>query len=231
MPDPPLQSGNTPPMISPERLDQLQTQWVRFVGGLGVNPAAAYPVFDRLVAAHSEPHRHYHNLEHVVEVLKVVGRLAKLADDPTAVQFAAWFHDAVYDPTSKTNEADSAELARVNLGELGIVPELTAKVATLILLTTHAATPDSPDANVLLDADLAILGAGEARYRRYADAIRREYAHVPDEAYRAGRAAVLEGFLARDRIYRTDVLFLEGEATARRNLAAEIQHLRTGTST
>lgn len=213
-------------MISPERLDQLQTQWVRFVGGFGVDPAAAYPVFDRLVAAHSEPHRHYHTLEHVVEVLKVVGRLSKLAADPVAVQFAAWFHDAVYDATRGDNEKRSADLARESLTALGLGAELIERVTTLIRVTDHRGSPPGPDAAVLLDADLAILGAGEARYRRYADAIRREYAHVPDADFRRGRTAVLETFLARERIFRTDVMFLEAEANARRNLGAEVDGLR-----
>lgn len=211
-------------MLSPERLDGLQTQWVRFVGGLGVEPAAAYPVFDRLVAAHAEPHRHYHNLEHVTEVLKVAGRLAKFADDPTAVQLAAWFHDAVYDPTARDNEARSAELARECLEQMGIGGE-AEWVSELILATAHGDTLGDADTDVLLDADLAILGAGEARYLRYADAIRREYAFVPEDEYRKGRVAVLEKFLARDRIYRTDVMHLEAEASARRNLRAEVEQL------
>ncbi|QEL20106.1 HD domain-containing protein [Limnoglobus roseus] len=212
-------------MISPERLDVLQTQWVRFVGGLGVEPANAYPVFDRLVAAHSEPHRHYHTLEHVAEVLKVVGRLAKFADDPVAVQLASWFHDAVYDPKARDNESRSAEMARAALQEMGIDRE-AEWVADLIRATANHRSLDDADTDVLLDADLAILGAGEARYLRYAEAIRREYAFVPDDDYRKGRAAVLEKFLARDRIYRTDVMHLEAEAPARQNLRAEIERLK-----
>jgi predicted metal-dependent HD superfamily phosphohydrolase len=31
--------------------------------------------------------------------------------DPAAVEWAVWFHDIVYEPSSKSNEADSAELA------------------------------------------------------------------------------------------------------------------------
>lgn len=217
-------------MISPERLDILQTQWVRFLGGLGVEPAAAYPVFDKLVSAYTEPGRHYHNLEHVVEMLKVAGRLAKHCENPTAVQFAVWFHDAVYDATRGDNEARSAELARDELRSMGIESKTIEKVETLIRLTDHRESSTDPDADVLLDADLAVLGAGEARYRRYADAIRREYAHVPDAAYRAGRATVLEKFLARPRIFRTDALFLEAEAAARTNLANEIAALRDSLS-
>jgi predicted metal-dependent HD superfamily phosphohydrolase len=214
-------------MISPERLDILQTQWIRFLEPLGVEPAAAYPAFDRLVAAYSEPHRHYHTLEHLVEVLKVLGRLAKHCRHPAAVQLAAWYHDAVYDPTRGDNEERSAELAGAEMTAIGLDAETIDRVRELIRRTDHRARPDDDaDAIVLLDADLAILGAGESRYRRYAEAIRREYAHVPEATYRAGRAAVLDTFLARPRLFRTGELFLEAEAAARRNLTAERAELR-----
>jgi predicted metal-dependent HD superfamily phosphohydrolase len=95
-------------------------------------------------------------------------------------------------------------------------------VAALILATkTHDAGADA-DARVLLDADLAILGADETAYRSYADQIRQEYAWVPEADYRAGRRRVLEGFLNRPRIFH----FLDHlEATARRNIAAEVDRL------
>ncbi len=96
----------------------------------------------------------------------------------------------------------------------------------MILLTkAHHAEPDDRDGQVLLDADLAILGAEESRYDEYAAAIRREYAWVPDEAYRTGRRGVLETFLKKPRIYFTDTLFFLREERARKNLAKEIERL------
>ena len=53
---------------------------------------------------------------------------------------------------------------------------------------------------VLSDADLAILARAADRYQDYAADVRREYAHVPDPAFRSGRAAILAGFAARTRI-------------------------------
>ncbi|HVL11359.1 MAG TPA: hypothetical protein VM529_02255, partial [Gemmata sp.] len=94
-------------MISPERLDAMQGQWVRLLAPFGVAPAAAYPPFDALVAAYSAPGRHHHTLEHLAEMFRVAGRLAPQTDDPAAVQLAIWFHDAVYDPRAKDNEARS----------------------------------------------------------------------------------------------------------------------------
>jgi predicted metal-dependent HD superfamily phosphohydrolase len=212
--------------ISPERLDLLQRGWVRLLDAYGVTPADAYPVFDRLVAAYTEPHRYYHTLEHVAEVLRVAGRLP--ATDPKAVQLAVWFHDAVYDPRAKDNEDRSAALVPEWLGPLGVSAVVTARVADMVRATAHLsgdAVPNDTDTTALLDADLAILAASEERYRRYAADVRKEYAWVPDDAYRAGRTAVLEAFLRRPRLYRTEILHQEGDAPARRNLRAEIESL------
>lgn len=211
-------------MASPELIDRLQRQWVSLLAGYGVSPSDVYPAFDELVAAYSKPHRHYHNLGHVADVLRVAARLADIASDANAVALAVWYHDAVYDPRAKDNEARSAEMASERLAAIGLPSVTVAEVARLVNATTHfesATEPIAGNTAVLLDADLAILGASEERYRMYAAAIRAEYAFVPVDAYRTGRIAVLEAFLSRARIYRTDRVHVEGDAPARRNLAAE----------
>ncbi|OWK38326.1 hypothetical protein [Fimbriiglobus ruber] len=214
-------------MLSPERLDLMQRQWARLLESFGVTPADAYPVFDRLVAAHSERHRHYHTLEHLWEMFRVVPRLAEAGADTRAVQLAVWFHDAVYDPRAKDNEARSAALVADWLSPLAVPVPVIARVTDLVLATAHttAEPPADPDALVLLDADLAVLGASEARYQRYAADIRKEYAFVPDDAYRAGRAKVLEHFLDRPRLYHHPLMIAEGEEAARRNLSHELAEL------
>lgn len=213
-------------MISPERAEALQTGWVRLLGGYGVGPADAYPVFDALIADHSQPHRHYHTLTHIGEMLRVAGRLADVSNDPAAVQLAVWFHDCVCDPRAKNNEERSAERMAGLLAPLNLPAELIDRVARMIRATAHTGDPaDDPDTLVLLDADLSILSAEEWRYVRYADAIRLEYDWVDDEAYRAGRTAVLQAFLSRPQIYRTERFRSLGEEPARRNLAWEIARL------
>lgn len=215
-------------MISPERLESMQKEWVRLLDRYGVAPVAAYPPFDVLVAAYSAPDRHYHDLEHLGEVFRVLGRLAPNTDDPAALQLAAWFHDAVYDPRGKDNEARSGELAVDLLGPIGVPGSTIERVVRLVRATAHLASADSPgdrDTAALLDADLAILGAGEERYRRYAADIRKEYAFVPDAEYRSGRAAVLSKFLARPRIFHHQMMFEEGETRARANIVAELKEL------
>ena len=117
-------------------------------------------------------------------------------------------------------------LAQERLGQLGVSTALGEEVARLVRLTgTHR--PEAEDANgcVLCDADLALLGAGITRYGQYAQAIRQEYAWIPPEQFRAGRAQVLQAFLRRARIYQTDLLYQRLEEQARRNLQAELAQL------
>lgn len=169
-----------------------------------------------LLARYAEPHRHYHTLAHVRAVL------AELPAAGEALRFAAWYHDAIYDAKSNDNEERSADLMR---SALSVSDDIKGEAARLILLTkTHAAAADDRDGLALLDADLAVLGAADDVYDGYAAAIRREYAWVPEEAYRKGRADVLRRFLGRERIYHTGRM-RGREAAARANLLRELGRL------
>ena len=213
-------------MISPERLDLMQRQWVRLLDTYGIAAADAYPIFDDLIAAYSEPQRHYHTLEHLGELFRVIGRLP--LTEPGPVFLAIWFHDVIYDPKAKNNEERSAAYANEQLASLGIGSAVRQRVSQLILATAHLTAdvePADSDTAALLDADLAILGASEVRYRRYAADVRREYAWVSDADYREGRTAVLRQFLARKRLYHTALMHEEGDIPARQNLQNEIAEL------
>jgi predicted metal-dependent HD superfamily phosphohydrolase len=207
----------------------LAARWTATLRPYAPTDAAADAAFAALVAAYSEPHRAYHTLAHIAAVLATLDTLRERATDWLALELAAWFHDVVYDPRRADNEAQSAAVATRTLAGLGLPVRLIGRVAVLILQTqTHDPAPGDPDAPLLLDADLAILGAAPAEYARYTAAIRQEYAWVPDADYRAGRAAVLRRFLARPRLYHTDRLFHTLEAPARRNLTGEIATLTAG---
>jgi predicted metal-dependent HD superfamily phosphohydrolase len=220
-------------MLSPELVEALRNQWVRLFAGLGVEPDFVQTGFGWLVRLYSAPDRHYHSLEHIAEVLNVVERLSGCAEDPAAVRIAAWFHDAVYDTQRKDNEEASAHLAEQYLLynfvlEVEDQHAFTRAVTDLIRATDHRSDSLPPDGNtaVILDADLAILGSVESRYRRYAADVRKEYPWVSEVDWKTGRALTLERFLARPRIYHTEVMFTECEAVARRNMTAELAALR-----
>lgn len=90
----------------------------------------------------------------------------------------------------------------------------------LIMTTRHDATPSDADEQLLVDIDLAILGATPERFAEYDAQVRAEYAWVPGFVYRMKRRSVLKAFLARPRLYGTDHFRARYEAQARRNLAA-----------
>jgi predicted metal-dependent HD superfamily phosphohydrolase len=214
--------------LSPERFELLQKSWVGLFDRIGVELVVAYRHFDDLVQRYREPHRYYHNLEHIAEMLKVGGKLIDLASQPDAIFLAIWFHDAIYDPKAKDNEERSAGLASATLSAAGVRADLIEKTVDLIRSTAHGdSSGNDSDTQILLDADLAILAAERQRYERYAGDIRKEYMWVDDAAFCAGRVKVLEAFLNRPRIYRTRRMFEVGESMARLNLAAEIEQLTT----
>ncbi len=193
------------------------------------DPIAADQVGADLVARWSEPHRTYHAVDHLTAVLSIVDSNAALADDVDAVRLAAWFHDAVYNPRAADNEERSALLAQRRLAALGVPPREVAETVRLIRLTaTHEVPDHDGNAAVLADADLAILAAAPADYDRYAAAVRREYAHVPDEAFRTGRAAVLGHLLALPCLYRIVMERAEWTERARANLTRELRLLKHG---
>ncbi|GLY84662.1 HD domain-containing protein [Actinoallomurus iriomotensis] len=181
-----------------------------------------------LLRRYAEPHRRYHTTEHLAEVLDHVDELAGEAADADTVRLAAWFHDAVYDPMRGDNEERSAVLAERMLADTDLPAATVAEVARLVRLTaTHDPAEDDRDGAVLCDADLAVLAAPPDRYAAYAAAVREEYAAVPDEAFRAGRAEILRALLALPALYRTAPARERWDAAARHNVETELMLLES----
>ena len=183
-----------------------------------VLPAGLWPA---LVTAHTEPPRRYHTLVHAIRVATVAGELG----GSRACVLAAWLHDVVYDPGAEDNESASAAwAARVLAGD----PAVEEVVRLIRLTATHDPAGGDRDGEVLCDADLSVLGGSAAEYEVYRSAVREEYAMVGEEAWRVGRAAVLERLLARPRLFRTEEGARRWEDRARTNAGAELARLRRG---
>jgi predicted metal-dependent HD superfamily phosphohydrolase len=179
-----------------------------------------------LLAGWSQPHRHYHNLDHLTAVLDIADAHARFADDITAVRLALFTHDAIYDPRAADNEEASALLSAQLLARCSVPAPTIAEIQRLVRLTAgHAVSPEDGNGALLADADLAVLARPWPAYAAYADAIRAEYAHVPDDLFRAGRARVLSGLLALPTLYRIPALRERWEEPARANVARELTNL------
>jgi predicted metal-dependent HD superfamily phosphohydrolase len=180
----------------------------------------------QLIKAYAEPHRHYHNLQHIVSMLDVLPLRGLGSKQPETLKLAAWYHDVVYDPRSAENESRSASVARASLSALGIRNDRIERTCALILMTKdHKADDGDPDAELFLDADLSILRSPSHAYDAYARAIREEYAWVPDRDYCDGRIKVLRGFLQRPKVFRSARTMEAHESQARINITTEIARL------
>jgi predicted metal-dependent HD superfamily phosphohydrolase len=177
----------------------------------------------RIRAAYATPPRAYHCWSHVEDVLRRYHEVGSEWEQPTEVLLAVLLHDAVYAAGAADNEERSAELA-LRLVEQHMPGESleTARIAELIRLTARhgSLTPDDVDADaaLFLDCDMAILGSASGVYDRYEAAIRDEYAHLPPDAYAAGRRAFLTALLDSPRIFLSDHFHARLDAAARENL-------------
>ncbi|MGI9053577.1 MAG: HD domain-containing protein [Ilumatobacteraceae bacterium] len=202
---------------------ELRVAWK---SSIGATPDAMM-AFDDVVGRHREAHRRYHDVRHVTWVIRHVRWLAATepADDVDAVVAAAFFHDAIYEPIANDNEARSAALAGRVLGQLGWRPDRCRTVAALVRATEHHLASADPGVGVLNDADLAVLGSEPAAYQAYVTGVRAEYAHVDDDGWRRGRAAVLRRLLERQALYATSTARRRWESPARANMTAELAAL------
>lgn len=183
-----------------------------------------------VAARYREPWRSYHDWSHpraMIGHLAAAGADGVAFVDPLAAAGFVLWHDAVYDPQAVAgrNERLSAALCEVMFEAAA---ETVQRAVAAILATIDHRVPAAeacPDGALLLDVDLAILGASAADFDRYDAQIAMEYAHVEPGAYRAGRAAVLWRFLERERLYLTDWGFGRWEEKARANLSRTIARL------
>jgi len=190
-------------------------------------------VVDEIRGLHVGPDRGYHGWSHPLALLTLHAEVEPLLHDPEAVRCAILLHDAIYEPRRADNESRSAALAARMLE--GLVPDDTrARTIRLIEATARHAIPaglsgdEAADMALFLDMDLSILGASPSDFDAYEAGVRHEYREIPEAAFRDGRAAILESFLARDALYLSDWGRARFEEAARENLKRSITTLRAG---
>jgi predicted metal-dependent HD superfamily phosphohydrolase len=198
----------------------LSERWRETWRMLGAPPDDA--LLESLRDRYSEPHRRYHTLQHLEECFDAYGGARETAERPGEVELALWFHDAIYDVHRRDNEARSAAWARGSVEAAGLEAGVGERAYALVMATRHDAAPSTPDAKLVVDVDLSILGADALRFDEYESQVREEYAWVPEAVFRRERRRILEGFLGRPRIYLTRYFHATHEARARFNLQRSI---------
>lgn len=207
--------------------------------------AAIQDMFHQLWNLYSDSTRFYHTTVHIEEMLSVFKLMTtnygdflprNFADNgvdasDTIVILAIFFHDAIYDGKSSTNEEDSALLFEEFADRIEIDETIKNKIAAYIIATkTHqvAGNQDDPYLDLFLDLDMAVLGKNQSAYTQYASLIRQEYDFVPVNVYCEKRAEILESFLKLQSVYRTSIMKAELEERSHSNLSGEIDRLRQG---
>lgn len=125
--------------------DRLSSTWVGAVAIVGGAREATARSAEDLVRQYGEPHRHYHNREHVLAVLADAEALAQQlkVGERGELRLAACAHDVVYEGASGEGERASAAWARQALRDAGVATDVADRVAALVLATIdHVAAAD-----------------------------------------------------------------------------------------
>lgn len=202
--------------------DSLENRWNKLFQTVE-NQELVRQGFANLVSRYSEKQRHYHTLSHVENCLKQMDLLSNLICDKFCIEVSIWFHDVIYDPKQSDNEALSAVYALEFLESIQLGKSQIQKIVSLILLTQYHSNPQSQDEKYLIDIDLSILGFDEDIYDIYESWIRKEYAHVPLDKYKAGRKEVLSSFIKTDYLYCSEFFRTKYETQAKQNIVRAIQ--------
>ncbi len=188
--------------------------WQRcLLPGVSSDPKA---IWERVAQHYAEPHRHYHDQQHLAHCLDQIDLAAGHIDNADQVEMAIWFHDIINDPKARDNEQRSAQLFR-RLGDGLFDPGFIDRVVDLILVTAHREQPGDADHQFICDIDLASFGCPWECFMRDSDAVKAEFPG-PEEDYFHGQTAFLKTLLARPRIFITDFFNARYEQQARDNI-------------
>lgn len=174
----------------------------------------------------------YHNYGHAKTVEIRSARLAgvyRLDAESTAIlRVAALWHDAIYDPASKTNEDDSAKALMAEGPNPQEYWPLYTVAAGAVASTAHKEPPFSLIGAILCDVDLGSgLATENDEYFENSKKIKSEYvaAGFTDEDWLVGRLKFIDAMLGRPRIFYTSE-YAHLEERARLNLVTEQTHLK-----
>lgn len=199
----------------------LETQFCSVLNELNFSEIEIQNHWAYLSKAYSKSSRHYHNLEHLEDMIRNFFHYQKEIESPIEMQLAIFYHDVIYKVTRKDNEEKSAELAM----EIFTKTKINSNILNEMIMSTKFHDAKTSDEKWMVDFDLAILGKSWSEYEEYTKKIRKEYKIYPDLLYKPGRKKVLLHFLEKERIYLTEEFFHQFEKSARSNIEREIKNL------
>lgn len=203
----------------------LKTIWIELCKRYTNNESLIDELWNEIDSAYSNKKRKYHNLTHLQYMIEMILPLKNEIRNWDILLFSIFYHDIIYRATKSDNEIKSAQFAEKRLIKLGLEPPLIDLCKNQIIATKSHNSIGDPDTDILLDADLAILGDSSLKYESYTRQIRAEYSIFPDFMYNSGRKKVLNHFLAMNRIFKTKHFYDNLEKQADQNIRNELQTL------
>jgi predicted metal-dependent HD superfamily phosphohydrolase len=203
----------------------LEATFKSLVNQYAESPKLVEDLWLEVVENYSDRNRHYHNLDHLTQLLQQLLPFKTKVDNWDAILFATYYHDIIYNVLRNDNEENSAAYASERLTILKAPAQQIELCSQHILATKSHSSSDSSDTNLFTDADLSILGSDWESYDNYCQQIRKEYAIYPDLLYKPGRKKVLRHFLAMNGIFKTEPFHNQFEEQARQNITTELRRL------
>lgn len=181
-------------------------------------------LFQKITNAYQQSGRCYHNIEHIAALVTYIDDQDVSKEERITLLLAAFYHDLVYLPGSKSNEERSAQLLEVDFALNEVNPELIATASRIIQETQNHESTEGLS-QLFLDMDVSILGADPDRYLKYCAQIRREFQNIPEFLYRKGRKRFVEQMLAKPFIFQTNKFRILLEKQAIYNLSEELKRM------
>lgn len=206
--------------------DRLLFYWRYLTTSYSSDAVLIDGLFSKIKKAYTEPHRRYHTLSHIENLLALFEMYKTELSDKEMVLFAIFYHDVIYQPGTADNEEQSARKAEKDLLKLKVPEEKREAVKTFILATkehTLQKVKYEDDLKFFLDFDRSILGADEATYAVYVQAIRHEFSFLSDAAFVLGRSSFLKNTLSKGNLFYTVPFQQQYEAQAKRNMEQELR--------
>lgn len=203
----------------------LKTRFEQLCSPFTEDRQLIHSLWNEIETRYSEKGRHYHNLLHLENMFRELEDMKGNISDFTAISFSVFYHDIIYDATSKSNEEKSAATAEKRLTELHVSKDDISVISEQIIATKSHQLSGHNDTNYLLDADLSVLGKDLNTYMEYTRNIRKEYSVYPDFLYKPGRKKVLKHFLELESIFKTEYFKEKYEVQAKENIEAELRLL------
>ena len=193
---------------------------------LGYTETTAFEKWRMISTEYCSTSRFYHNLNHLESMLLELKKQKAEIKDWDSILFGLVYHDVIYDSFKLDNEALSSEFATKEMSSLNLTAKQIQRVQEMIIATKSHSTHNSHDINLFLDADLSVLGSDYLIYDTYSRNIRLEFIQYPSFVFNKGRIKVLEHFLNRGSIYKTDFFKKHYEQRAIENITRELNMLK-----